>query len=983
MIAPGDKASPPFSGPSQELGSNCPFPLAEDGVWYVERGEVDVFSVLLAGGVAAGPRKHLLRVPGGGLVLGIDPGSPEGRGFLGVATNGTRLVRATRAALGAALAQPQSAERARRLIAGWIEIAQQAIRQRRSAKPGLDLLPGSAVEVEARTVASAGSPGCWVRLLAGRAFLFGREDLAISADDRYFPLGGSTFLELDAGTRLTGAELTALTDQQVQAGLAWLGTILRQFAELQADEDERAALDRAERMATADQETIRRACARLAATMQPDGASLLAAAELGPEAPAAEANQALVACCRLVAAEIGVTIRAPAEALAASSKRDPLAAIMRSSRLRTRQVALRGAWWRSDHGPLVASIAEGKRPVALLRARGGYELHDPVAPSDAASARLVDEKTAAALSPFAHMIYRPFPDRALGVLSLLEFGVRGSFVDLRRVAILGAAVTLLGMAPALATGLLFNSIIPGAQRSQLWQMVVLVIACAVGQAGCSITRGLALLRAQQRMGISVQAAVWDRLMRLPLTFFRPYTAGDLANRAMSIDGIQQLLSGLTINAILNLLSSAGNLALMFWYSPPMAARAVLLLAVATAVTLLGGFCRLEPERAMLKVRAKTAGLVLQLLASISKLRVAGAEARAFARWVDRFAEQRRLQFKVRLTANWLTAFNAAFPVLASAGILMTGLPLLAEPGPAQALSTGDFLAFGTAFSACLSALLSTCRAVTDSLGSVALYDQARPILVSMPEVQVGKSDPGALSGDIEIQHAVFRYHDDGPPALRDISLHVRPGEFVALVGPSGSGKSTLLKLLLGFEKLESGSIYFDGQEIGGLDIQEVRRQIGVVLQNGRLVVGDVFRNIVGSGNATQEEAWEAARMAGIADDIRAMPMKMHTIVGEDAGTLSGGQRQRLMIARAIVNRPRILLFDEATSALDNRTQAIVTNSLERLQATRLIVAHRLSTITKADRIFVLERGRIVQEGGYRQLLDERGLFADLASRQQV
>jgi ABC-type bacteriocin/lantibiotic exporter with double-glycine peptidase domain len=228
---------------------------------------------------------------------------------------------------------------------------------------------------------------------------------------------------------------------------------------------------------------------------------------------------------------------------------------------------------------------------------------------------------------------------------------------------------------------------------------------------------------------------------------------------------------------------------------------------------------------------------------------------------------------------------------------------------------------------------------------------------------------------------VFRYRSDGPLVLRDVTLHVNAGEFVAFVGPSGSGKSTLLRLLLGFDELESGSIYYDGQDLSGLDIQSVRRQIGVVLQSGRLMSGDILTNIIGSGSATLEEGWEAARMAGFADDIKQMPMGMHTVISEGGGTLSGGQRQRLLIARAIVNRPRILLFDEATSALDNRTQAIVSASLERLQATRIVVAHRLSTIVNADRICVIERGRIVEIGKHDELMARNGLYAELAKRQ--
>jgi ABC-type bacteriocin/lantibiotic exporter with double-glycine peptidase domain len=302
---------------------------------------------------------------------------------------------------------------------------------------------------------------------------------------------------------------------------------------------------------------------------------------------------------------------------------------------------------------------------------------------------------------------------------------------------------------------------------------------------------------------------------------------------------------------------------------------------------------------------------------------------------------------------------------------------------AGTVRTGDLRGFLAAFCTCVAALASSCMALV-AVGSVApFYDQMRPILEAEPEVATSRADPGLLTGDIEIQHAAFRYSADTPLVLRDLSLRIKPGEFVALVGPSGSGKSTLLRLLLGFEQLDSGAVYFDGQDLAGLDVNVVRRQIGVVLQNGRLMSGDIFTNIIGSSTATLAEAWEAARMAGFAEDIEGMPMGMHTVIADGGGTLSGGPRQRLLIARAIVHRPRIVLFDEATSALDNRTQAIVSASLERLQATRIVVAHRLSTVRNADRLYVLERGALVQSGTYDELMAREGPFAELARRQIV
>jgi ATP-binding cassette subfamily C protein len=480
------------------------------------------------------------------------------------------------------------------------------------------------------------------------------------------------------------------------------------------------------------------------------------------------------------------------------------------------------------------------------------------------------------------------------------------------------------------------------------------------------------------MGNAVQCAVWDRLLALPMSFFRPYTAGELAVRAMGIDGIRQLVSGSAVTAVVAGMTSLGNYVLLFHYSARLALWATLLIATALVATILGGYVQLSYQRGVAALQSKTSGVVLQLLSSISKLRVAGAEVHAFAGWARRFAEQRRLQFRVRSIGNWVAAFNAGFPTAASMLVFWAALAPLTV---AHTMRTGDFLAFMAAFGICLTSVVTTSNAFLSMLLAIPLYEQAKPILVTPPEVDGVKEDPGELTGAVDIEHVSFRYEADGPLVLRDITVHAKPGEFIAFVGPSGSGKSTVMRLLLGFEGPEAGSIYYDGRELGGLDLRALRRQIGVVLQSGRLMTGDIYTNIVGSAPLQMEAAWEAARMAGFADDIRQMPMGMHTVISEGGGTLSGGQRQRLMIARAIVHRPRILLFDEATSALDNRTQAIVSASLEGLRATRMVIAHRLSTIMRADRIYVLERGALVQCGSYDQLVRERGLFAELAARQ--
>ncbi len=283
----------------------------------------------------------------------------------------------------------------------------------------------------------------------------------------------------------------------------------------------------------------------------------------------------------------------------------------------------------------------------------------------------------------------------------------------------------------------------------------------------------------------------------------------------------------------------------------------------------------------------------------------------------------------------------------------------------------------------LSALVSAADNFSGLVLMANLWQGLRSILTARPEVDDSKLHPGRLRGALAVDNVTFRYRANGPMILDGVSIRARPGECIALTGPSGSGKSTLLNLILRFEIPHSGAIQLDGRELSSLDINAVRRQIGVVTQDGRIMAGSIFESICCGGVNTMEEAWEAARSAGLAEDIEAMPMGMHTVVSEGGANLSGGQRQRLLIARALVLKPSILIFDEATSALDNRTQAIVAESLRRLKATRILVAHRLSTLRHADRIFVIEKGRVVQEGRYDELANEPGLFARLVSRQKL
>jgi len=462
---------------------------------------------------------------------------------------------------------------------------------------------------------------------------------------------------------------------------------------------------------------------------------------------------------------------------------------------------------------------------------------------------------------------------------------------------------------------------------------------------------------------------------LPLPFFRRYSAGDLAARAAGIGGIRQVLAGATLSAMLSGVFSLWNLGLLFFIDAKLSLAAGALVAVAAVVAAIAAYKGLLRQRTVAELDGKIGGLLLQLFTGIAKLRVTGTENRAFSVWSSLFARRRDADVAAERVNIRVAVFQASYPLACSIVVWL----LVGEQTPR--LSTGQFLAFSAAFSMFVGAMLNLIETGLQSLSVIPLYERARPILTEPVEGRGTGDARIELGGNIEISHVSFRYEQHGPLILDDVNLRIQPGEFVAIVGPSGSGKSTLLRILLGFESCTEGGVFYDGQALAGLDVRVVRQQIGVVLQNSRVTAGDIYSNIVGTSGRSVDEAWRAARAAALDKDIEAMPMGMHTVISQGGATLSGGQKQRLLIARALASRPAILFFDEATSALDNVTQAAVSESLERLRVTRVVIAHRLSTIRHADRIVVLDRGRIAQVGRFDELMKQEGPFFALARRQ--
>jgi NHLM bacteriocin system ABC transporter ATP-binding protein len=690
-------------------------------------------------------------------------------------------------------------------------------------------------------------------------------------------------------------------------------------------------------------------------------------------------RQLLLMAAGAVGNAMGITIHPPPRSEDFSQRQDPLAAIMRASQIRSRQITLQSQWWENQSDPMLAYTLDDHSPVALLPVTGGhYEIFDPLQQNR----HLLDEQIAAEIDSTAYIFCRSFPEQ-LHPLSLLQFALWGHSQELILILSLGIVTALLGMLIPQATAILIDQAIPSSNRSLLFQIAFGLLAVAMGNLAFQLAQGIAIIRLETFADSTTQAAMWDRLLNLPTTFFLQYSIGDLNSRVSGVSQIREQLSGTVLRTLLSAFFSLLNLGLLFYYSGSLAWIAVGIALLYIIVTIGSGILTVQKFRPLLELQGQLFGVVVQLINGVGKLRVAGAEARAFAYWGKQYSRQLRLILSTQGIEDALAIINEVLPAFTNAILFGLASTMLQQSQSEGSFSTGTFLAFNAAFGTFIGGATSLSSTVIDILEIVPLWQRAQPILIATPEVDLKRVHPGSLSGRLTIDNLCFRYHPDSALILDQINLQVEAGEFIALVGPSGSGKSTLLRLLLGFEVPESGSIRYDGHELTNLDIHAVRRQLGVVLQNGRLMSASIFENIAGNALMTIDEAWEAAQLAGFAEDIEMMPMGMHTVISEGGTNLSGGQRQRLLIARALALKPKILLFDEATSALDNQTQAIVSASLEQLQATRIVIAHRLSTIRNADRIYVLQNGRVEQSGTFEQLAVQDGLFAQLIARQLI
>ncbi len=652
----------------------------------------------------------------------------------------------------------------------------------------------------------------------------------------------------------------------------------------------------------------------------------------------------------------------------------PIEAMARAAGCRTRVVRLSDDWWRDPSEPLIAFRGADERPVALLPGRRRrYRMFDPSDGSEIA----IGPDNSGELAAEAYTFYRPAPEGVRSLGGIIRFGLAGSGSDPSMLLLMGALAGIVALATPLITGVVYSRVLPSNDDGRLLTVTSILFGAAIAGATVTLSRNLYTTRLGGRLSSNLQPAVMDRALRLPSSFFREHDTGDISTRIDAAQLLQQQLSGGVVTSLLTLIFTSFSLVLLFVYSPILATISILVLAVTVGAIVLLNVRMANRQRDELDVTRRLSGELFQIFNGVRKIRVAGAETRVMIKWAERFREQQLATFAAGSIKVWITALIAALPAITTLVVFV-----LAGTALRERLDTGDFVAF----TAALTQFTAAATAMTFTLGplllSAVLIELVEPILTE-PITDARGQDPGRLTGQVSVVDAHFEYGPDMPPVLEGVSFDIAPGEFVAITGPSGSGKSTLLRLVLGLDLPSQGSVLYDGKDMSLLDVRQVRRQIGVVMQDARPIPGELLTTIVGTSDRTEDEAWPAAEAAGLADDIRRMPMGMHTILGEGGSTFSGGQLQRLMIAKALVGRPRLLLFDEATSALDDRTQAQVTAVVEQMDATRIVIAHRLSTIRAADRILVLEDGKLVQEGSFDELIAHDGPFHDLARRQML
>ena len=653
---------------------------------------------------------------------------------------------------------------------------------------------------------------------------------------------------------------------------------------------------------------------------------------------------------------------------------DTLEYLLRPHGIMRRNITLEKGWYKDASGPMIGTLKEDGSIVALIPTGMTHYSY-----FDAKTGKRVrlNAKTEKLIDMEAIAFYKPFPSKKIGIAGLLRYIIENIRpADVALVVIATLAVTLIGFLTPKLNEMLFSDVLESGTIKGLIAIAVFIVCVSLSSLLLGTVKGMLMSRLTSRLTLSVEAAAMMRMLALPASFFKNYSSGELASRSQYLNLLVRQLLDMVLTTGLTSLFSLAYISQIFAYAPALVTPALIVIIATVVVSIASALIQIRVSKQQMELASKESGMSYALISGIQKIKLSGAEKRAFARWGDVYTKSARLLYDPPMFLKVNAVFTTA--------ISLVGTIIIYYAAVKSGVSVSEYYAFNVAYGMVSGAFTALAGVALSAAQIKPILEMAKPILDAEPEVAEEKQVVERLMGGIELNNVTFTYNEDMPNVLDGISLKISPGQYVAICGKTGCGKSTLMRIMLGFEKPQRGGVFYDGKDLERIDLKSLRRRIGTVMQAGKLFTGDIYSNIVITNpRLTLDEAWEAAEMAGFADDIRSMPMGMFTLISEGQGGISGGQRQRLLIARAIAPKPRILMFDEATSALDNITQKIVSDSLEKLKCTRIVIAHRLSTIRQCDRIIVLDKGHIVEDGSYDELIAKNGFFAELVARQRV
>ena len=961
------------SGTSVSCAGNLPVKLDDpDSVWFIEHGTVDLFLVEFKDGVEQAAPQHLLRRTSGRMVPGVAPDEPGDDkdttlSLIAKGLPGTLLKRLP----ASSLSEVDPAELAEQTDTWLIAVTDTLSRLVNRLPPPTALAePGQSRTLDPCTL-SVRRGVVWVSEPSRGASLFmdmvDQAELAGASGphEAVIPLTRTSWLTLFDRATVSGKSTATLARQgMLPPALASFHAVA--FA-LERLNRRLAVVDNAnlERARTTSRRTAEKAARQRLFNMY----------DLPIDRDTRAEDTALADALHVIGRQQGIEFTIPGRS-GASDAPVRLVDILDASGVRARRVRLgaEDTWWRGDSNALLAFRSGDGQPVALLPGMfGSYREIDPVTRR---SVRVTPER-AGALQNEAWMFYRPLPSGDVRPADLLRIALHGSTADLARLVVAGIPGGLIKLLPALVLGFVANHTVTGGSAGALHAVAVMLAGFGLLGALLHLLRNTAMMRLEGRSASRVEAAFWDRLMRLPPRVLHRYPAGDLAMSGMTFQNLRDGLQGTVADSLLSVVFLLPVFGVIFFYDSTLGIVALVFSLASLLVTVALGLRQLAPCGRMIGAARRVAGRLFQIVGGIAKLRVENAEGSAFAIWARDYREQKRAELDLGAIEGHSRAFGAALPFLAG-GVLLFAVVTDGD----RNVPVGDFLVVYTVFLAFQSAVAR----LGESFGAIAAmlpaFDQMRPLLAAVPDTEIGREPVERLGGEVLFDHVSFRYEPEGPLILDDVTIHAAPGEFVAIAGESGAGKSTLFRLALGIDRPSAGAVYYDGRDLRHLNLNQVRRKIGAVPQSVRLHPHDLWDNIVAHHEeATTGEVWQAARAAGIEREIKAMPMGMMTMVGSGGAVLSGGESQRVTIARSLIGSPRIMLLDEATNWLDNESQAEVMRNLARLTSTRIVIAHRLSTLEQADRIYVMRAGKVVQSGSFKDLMEVDGVFRELIRRQ--